>query len=187
MTKNEALAIFQINDIIKLPERINDILFGDKINRDKLYLDLIRIHKGDMSYDWFQQVYEEELSERKNKSQDFTPKEVSELESLLIGPKNGLIHEPTAGTGGLIIQYWWNIANKYFPWDFKPSSCIFSCWELSDRSIPILLLNLSIRGIMGEVFHGDVLENEAKNRFVLINENDDAISFSDIVIDNSIN
>ena len=97
-----------------------------------------------------------------------------------------MVHEPTAGTGGLLIQYWWNKARAKLPWKFKPSTCIMSCWELSNRSMPLLLFNLSIRGIMGEVFHGDVLENSAKARYVLLNERDDALAFSDIVRDDSI-
>lgn len=90
------------------------------------------------------------------------------LETQLTGAREGVIHEPTAGTGGLIIQYWWELASKQLPWRFKPHTCIFTCWELSDRSIPILLLNMAIRGMMGEVFHGDVLENVAKARYVLL-------------------
>lgn len=54
------------------------------------------------------------------------------------------------------------------------------CWELSDRSIPILLLNLSIRGIMGYVNHGDVLTGEIKQRYILLNPTDDTLAFSEI-------
>ena len=108
------------------------------------------------------------------------------LEAQLTGAREGFIHEPTAGTGGLIIQYWWVLASKQLPWRFKPHTCIFSCWELSDRSIPILLLNMAIRGMMGEVFHGDVLENVAKARYVLLNEQDDGLAFSDIVRDDRV-
>ncbi len=99
------------------------------------------------------------------------------LETQLTGAREGVIHEPTAGTGGLIIQYWWELASKQLPWRFKPHTCIFTCWELSDRSIPILLLNMAIRGMMGEVFHGDVLENVAKARYVLINACNKALPF----------
>ena len=186
MKKDEMLHLFGVNDIRLLPDRIMDILTGERTSRDDLFRDLIRRHGGDLSYDWFQEVYEEELSERRKKGQDFTPREVSILEALLTNAPEGFIHEPTAGTGGLIIQYWWNLASKQYPWRFKPHTCIFSCWELSDRSIPILLLNMAIRGIMGEVFHGDVLENEAKTRYVLVNEYDDALEFSDIVRDDDI-
>jgi len=56
-----------------------------------------------------------------------------------------------------------------------------TCWELSARSIPILLLNLSIRGIMGYVYHGDVLENEVKQKYILLNRKDDTLAFSEII------
>lgn len=55
-----------------------------------------------------------------------------------------------------------------------------TCWELSSRSVPILLLNLSIRGIMGYVYHGDVIENTIKQKYILLNKNDDALAFSDV-------
>lgn len=169
MKKDELLTVFGTHDIRTLPECIMSLLFGDQEVRDDVFRELIRCHAGDLSYDWFQEVYEEELSERRKKGQDFTPREVSMLETQLTGAREGVIHEPTAGTGGLIIQYWWEMASKQLPWRFKPHTCIFTCWELSDRSIPILLLNMAIRGMMGEVFHGDVLENVAKARYVLPN------------------
>ena len=56
-----------------------------------------------------------------------------------------------------------------------------TCWELSARSIPILLLNLSIRGIMGYVYHGDVLTKEVKQKYILLNRKDDTLAFSDII------
>ena len=56
-----------------------------------------------------------------------------------------------------------------------------TCWELSDRSLPILLLNLSIRGIMGYVYHGDVLEGTVKQKYILLNRTDDTMDFSEIV------
>mgnify|MGYP003252558675 FL=1 len=186
MKKDELLTVFGTHDIRTLPECIMSLLFGDQEVRDDVFRELIRCHAGDLSYDWFQEVYEEELSERRKKGQDFTPREVSMLETQLTGAREGVIHELTAGTGGLIIQYWWELASKQLPWRFKPHTCIFTCWELSDRSIPILLLNMAIRGMMGEVFHGDVLENVAKARYVLLNEQNDGLAFSDIVRDDRV-
>ncbi len=58
-----------------------------------------------------------------------------------------------------------------------------TCWELSSRSIPLLLLNLSIRGIMGYVYHGDVLERTVKMKYILINKEDDTLGFSEIIKD----
>lgn len=173
------------DDILNLPGRIMEIVTGDRSERDEIYREAIKLHGGDLSYDWFGELYETELAQRAKNKQDFTPRQVSEICALLT-ETDGVVHEPTAGNGSMLIQYWWNRASKKLPWKFKPSTCIASCWELSDRSIPFLLFNLSIRGIMGEVFHGDVLENSAKARYVLLNERDDALAFSDIVRDDSI-
>ncbi|WP_368155247.1 N-6 DNA methylase [Alistipes onderdonkii] len=173
------------DDILNLPNRVMQIITGDKSKRDEIYREAIKLHGSDLSYDWFLDIYMEELAKRKDNKQYFTPREVPDICAILTGT-DGIVHEPTAGTGGLLIAYWWNKASTKFPWRFKPSTCIVSCWELTDRSIPLLLFNLSIRGIMGEVFHGDVLENSAKARYVLLNERDDALAFSDIVRDDSI-
>ena len=98
MKKDELLTVFGTHDIRTLPECIMSLLFGDQEVRDDVFRELIRCHAGDLSYDWFQEVYEEELSERRKKGQDFTPREVSMLETQLTGAREGVIHEPTAGT-----------------------------------------------------------------------------------------
>lgn len=183
--KDQYLKIFEIDDLADLPSAVMRILFGDTEQRDCVYRKLLRLWNYDLSVEHFSKVYEQELSERKDKKQDFTPQQVSELCAMLT-QKEGIIHEPTAGNGSMIISYWWNMAKKLPPHLFKPSDCIISAWELSNRSLPILLLNLSIRGIMGEVYHGDVLEQKYKNRYVLLNEENNPIGFSKIVINNEI-
>ena len=140
----------------------------------------MRMNGYDMSYDWFQELYENELSERKQKKQDFTPNTLGVLCSKLTG-QLGSIHEPTAGNGSMIIADWWQRCRKFLPYEHFPSQHIVTCWELSSRSIPILLLNLSIRGIMGYVYHGDVLENIVKQKYILLNAHDDTLGFSDII------
>lgn len=40
---------------------------------------------------------------------------------------------------------------------------------------------MSIRGMMGYVYHGDVLENRVVQRYILLNETDDALAFSKVV------
>ena len=62
-----------------------------------------------------------------------------------------------------------------------PSQHMVTCWELSPRAVPLLLLNLSIRGIMGYVYHGDVLEQRVMQKYILLNRTDDALAFSDVV------
>ena len=119
------------------------LLEGNLERRDEVYCELIRLNENDMSYDWFQKLYEFELAESKQKGQFFTPKSLGILCSALTG-QSGHVHEPTAGNGSMIIADWQQRRNKVAPWDYFPSQNMVTCWDLSARSIPILLLNLSI-------------------------------------------
>lgn len=180
MTKEQLLRLFSIEDLRNLPEAIMSLLEENNEKRNRTYRKLIELNNYDMSFDWFQCLYETELSERKQKKQDFTPGSIGVLCSELTG-QNGSIHEPTSGTGCLIISDWWQRCLKKMPWEHFPSENMVTCWELSDRSVPILLLNMSIRGIMGYVYHGDVLENRVKQKYILLNKNDDTLGFSDVI------
>ena len=79
MTTNELLCCFGIQDIRTMPETIMEILLGPQQARNDIYKELLKINNYDMSYDWFQQIYEEELSQRKEKKQDFTPNVIGKL------------------------------------------------------------------------------------------------------------
>lgn len=177
---NAIMSVFGIKDCIDLPDAVRKVLGKDRRKRDRIYSQLLEIHGYDLSYDWFQKLYEEELAQRKKNKQDFTPKEVCDIVSK-IANGDGTVHEPTAGTGGLVIRNWWQTIHRKLPWEYFPSEHQVSCWELSDRAVPLLLLNLSIRGMMGYVYHGDVLENEVKQKYILLNSKDDALGFSDVI------
>lgn len=181
MNKDDCCRIFNVEDIIDLPQAAMNIVMGDRERRDAVYREQLSVNRYDMSFDWFRQLYEEEFAQRKKQKQDFTPVEVSDIVAKIALPTVGTIHEPTAGTGGLIISAWWEQCRRVIPWDYYPSQHMISVWELSDRAIPLLLLNLSIRGIMGYVYHGDVLEGTVKARYILLNRSDDALGFSDVV------
>ena len=47
------LDILGCSDIRIMPERIMDIITGDKDVRDDIYRELIKAHGGGMSYEWF--------------------------------------------------------------------------------------------------------------------------------------
>jgi len=181
MNKEDCFRIFHVEDIMDLPQSVMNIVMGDREQRDAIYKELLSVNHHDMSFDWFRQLYEEEFAQRKKQKQDFTPMEVSELVGKIAVPTTGTIHEPTAGTGGLIISAWWEQCRRVIPWEYFPSKHMITVWELSDRAIPLLLLNLSIRGIMGYVYHGDVLECTVKARYILLNKSDDALGFSDVI------
>lgn len=180
MTKQQVIDMFAIEDLRDLPDAVSMLIGKPLEERNDVYKQLLAVNNYDLSRDWFQDVYETELSERKQKKQDFTPNQVGVLTSLLTGNPNGIVHEPTAGNGSMIIADWWNRCQRLLPWQHFPSEHMVDCWELSARSIPPLLLNLSIRGIMGYVYHGDVLEKNIKERYVLLNRHNDTFGFSEI-------
>ena len=180
MTKDECLKFFDIKDLMYLPDAVWTLLNSPTKERDEKYKELIELNNYDMGTEWFQPIYEAELSERKQKKQDFTPKELSKLCSKLT-LQRGFVHEPTAGNGSMIIADWWERCRLRLPWEMFPSENMVTAWELSDRAIPILLLNLSIRGIMGYVYHGDVLEQNVFQKYILLNKKNDGLGFSEVV------
>jgi len=180
MTTKEFLRFFTINDLMELPKAVMNLLERPLEERNERYLELLQLHRFDTSFDWFQEPYEQELAQRKQRGQDFTPPEVGTLLTAIVRA-DGTIYEPTAGNGGLIIRALWDSQRQVLPWQWFPSQHYVECWELSDRSIPFLLLNLSIRGVMGTIYHGDVLEQNVKARYVLLNRKDDALAFSEVI------
>lgn len=181
MNYKQCCEIFGISDITFLPNAAMDIVLGDTQRRNAVYRQLLRVNDFEMGRDWFQEVYEAELSEGKRKGQHFTPGEIPVLLSSIVNLPKGSVHEPTAGTGGLVIGDWWRWCCSMLPWEYFPSERSYTLWELGDRSLPLLLINLSIRGIMAEVYHGDVLEKSCKAKYIVINQTDDAFGFSDVV------
>lgn len=180
MTRQECLDFFGIKDMVSLPEAVWRTIRKPLEERDGIYRRLVALNGYRMENDWFQPLYEEELAERRQKKQDFTPKELGVICSMLTG-QEGSIHEPTAGNGSMIISDWWERCRKGMPWEYFPSRNMVTAWELSERSLPMLLLNMSIRGIMGYVYHGDVLEQRVIRKYILLNRHDDALGFSEII------
>ena len=180
MTVEKCCEIFGIRDVLSIPEAALRIVLGDEAKRHDVYRQLLKANNYDVSFDWFQKIYESEMSEGKRKGQHFTPREVYRLVSEITGNESGAVHEPTAGTGGLIIGDWWRKCSAVNPWRWKPKEHPYVAWELSDRAIPILLLNLSIRGIHAIVYHGDVLEQTIFAKYYIENVNNDPLAFSKV-------
>lgn len=188
MTKDQLYRLFNIEDLQDLPEAVMQVLEGDINYRNNVYAELLKLNYNDVSYDWFQNIYEEEIAQRKQNKQDFTPNSIGVLASRLTGAPEGIVHEPTAGNGSMIIADWWEKSRRYvFPFNHRPSDSLVDCWELSNRALPILLLNLSIRGMMGYVYHGDVLTREIKTKYILLNRKNDTLAFSEIIKDENLN
>lgn len=180
MILNDINKMLEITDSYQAPERIMNILKGDKLNRVKIYFSFLNYFKYDVSYDWFHEYFEDEHADRKNNKQDFTPKCLSELVSKLMGSDIGITYEPAAGTGSMLITNWFNHRENIHPFEYKPNNHLIVAGELSDKTIPFLLFNLSIRGISGIVFHGDTLRNEYEAVYILTNIHNSPCDFSTV-------
>lgn len=62
MNKDDLFKVFLINDLMDLPNAVTKILDMNLEDRNKIYRELIRLNDNDLSYDWFQEVYESDLS-----------------------------------------------------------------------------------------------------------------------------
>lgn len=169
--------ILEIDEVYKAPSRMMEILF-DKEERERVFKEFLE-HEHDVDYEWFQQYFEDEQADRKNKKQDFTPKSVSQLLTRLTGTGNTYF-ETAAGTGGILIQTWDYHRRRTTPFTYKPSDYWYHTEELSDRALPFLLFNYLIRGMNGIVVHGDALTREIKNIYFIQNSKDDFMLFSDL-------
>lgn len=145
MNKDDINRIFNISESFQLPRRIMDVLFSDDKNR---ILDELMSLGEDLDHDWFTEYFEVNHANKSKMAQDFTPRAVADLLAGLL-PEAKTVGDVCAGTGGLTIGYW----NRH-------PEASFVCYEISERAIPLLLLNLTIRNIEGGVFRMDILTGE---------------------------
>lgn len=180
LTMAQINEILEINEAFKAPSRMMEIVF-DRDLREKTFRKFLNIN-NDISYDWFQGYFEEEQADRKKHKQDFTPASVSNILTKIIGmdQKNGMNMDVCSGTGGITIEKWWSDCIKQVPWEYYPHEHLYWCEELSDRAIPFLLFNLSIRGMNAIVVNCDALSRVAKGVFFIQNDLDDPFGFSTV-------
>ena len=145
MKADDINRIFNISESFQLPRRIMDVLFSDDKNR---ILDELMSLGEDLDHDWFTEYFEENQANKSKMAQDFTPRAVADLLAGLL-PEVKTVGDVCAGTGGLTIGYW-----------SRHPEASFVCYEISERALPLLLLNLMIRNIEGEVFRMDILTGE---------------------------
>lgn len=117
--------------------------------------DFMNLGEG-LDHDWFTEYFEEQHANKSKMSQDFTPKEVAALAAGVAG-KADKVADICAGTGGLTISVW----NQNHDTEFV-------CYELSNRAIPLLLLNLAIRNIRADVVRTDILTGEEFEKYRVI-------------------
>lgn len=154
MLTNEVINdILDIKESYQLSEKLMQIL-KDKETREAVYERLLT-HENDLSFDWFTNYFQQEHADRNKLKQDYTPDCLCTIMNNL-SESAERIADICAGTGGLTIKHWNKNKDSYF-----------HCEEISNASISMLLLNLSIRGIEGTVFHGNSLTNEYEHIYKL--------------------
>lgn len=181
ITVEQVNNILGVDDTYKQPAKLLSLMLDEekRVETFRKFLEL----ETDMSYEWFQQVFEDEHADRKNKKQDFTPQSLSELMARLVSDDSRTYFESTAGNGGMMIQAWQHhrVTCPNF-WAYDPKSYWYQVEELSDRSIPFLIFNMAIRGMNGAVLHGDSLEREFKNVYFIRNMSDEYGGFSEVIV-----
>ena len=174
--------ILAIEDSYQAPDRIMDILLNDENERNAVFGKMADLFRYDYSKDWFFEYFQEEHADRHINKQDFTPPCISSIISkvIKIDKKPSIIYEPSAGTGQMIIKDWEITRRKQMPWEYQTIEHIYVCSELSVKTIPFLLFNLSIRGICAVVFHMDTLMNNIFDVYILTNKFNDHLRYSDV-------
>lgn len=180
MIMNDINRMLDITDSYQAPERLMSILMGNEDRRINVFRNFLDYFKCDVSYDWFHEYFEDEHADRKHQKQDFTPKCLSSLVSKLMGSDTGITYEPAAGTGSMLITNWYLQLYNVHPFDYEPNKHLIVADEISDKTIPFLLFNLSIRGISGIVFHGNTLTGKYKAVYILTNERNSPVCFSTV-------
>lgn len=174
--------LLEIDESYKAPEKMLKLI-SDKKTAVPLFFKSLEAFDYDLSYEWFNDYFEEEHADRKNKKQDFTPTCVSRLiAEMMKTDSGGIIYEPACGTGSTIIQHWYQDRMKYSVWNYNPMRTLYYCEELSDRTVPFLLFNILIRGMNAVVIHGNTLTRKAKNIYHCFNSDNNAMGFSDLYI-----
>lgn len=138
--------IFGIDESFKLPNRLMEILF-DEQKKNEVMDSFMEIGET-LDHDWFTEYFEEEHSNKSRMHQDFTPRSITDIITRMSG-KGLRIADICSGTGGLTISVWNNNKDGWF-----------HCEEISERAIPLLLFNMAIRNMTGEVVNCDVLNGD---------------------------
>ncbi|UQS85821.1 SAM-dependent methyltransferase (plasmid) [Apilactobacillus apisilvae] len=168
-----------VNESYQAPDELLKIML-DKTRREQLFKKFLAVNH-DVSYDWFQDYFEQVQADRKKKKQDFTPNSVSKLTHNLVGNSDDYF-EACAGTGGMLIKRWNDDRMQHTPFDYRPHMYFYRVEELGDSAIAFLIFNFAIRGMDGTIFYGDSLSRECKQVFFIQNDMDEPLKFSNVNI-----
>lgn len=170
--------ILNVKEAYQAPSKMLELMLDDS-QRNGIF-DQFLEHEQDMSYEWFGKYFEDEHSDRKVKKQDFTPDSISKLMVSLTGVSDSY-YEPAAGNGGILIKHWDAQRKKESPLFYDPRKHWHTLEEMSDRSLPFLIFNMSIRGMNGVVLHGDSLTRKFKDVYFIRNNSNNFLGYSEVI------
>ena len=180
MTTEDINKILNISESYQATSKLMKILFDEDM-KNEIFKKFLEI-EHDVSYDWFVDYFQSEHADRKGFKQDFTPKTVTQLMTLLAGDKTNNYFESACGSGSILIKHWNQTRLKVNPFEYDPRNYWHHLEEYSDRVLPFLLFNMAIRGMNGIVMHGDSLERKFKNVYFIRNNSSDFLRFSEVII-----
>ena len=181
LTNDQINQILEVNDSYKQPAKLLKLMLDEKtrIETFKKFFEL----ETDMSFDWFQEAYEIEHAERKDKKQDFTPRSIGKLLNEIAQKESThSYYEVAAGNGGILIQAWQKHRINGNFWSYNPMEYWYQVEELSDRSLPFLIFNMAIRGMNGAILHGDSLTREFQDVYFIRNMSSQYGPFSEVIV-----
>lgn len=150
MTTDAINQLFGIQESFELPEILLKKLLN-KQSKDELCRDIMQFD-FDINNDCLRDYFQTNNANRSNLKQDYTPDCLCQLIGKLI-PDTEKVIDICAGTGALTIGINQNIQ--------------YQCEELSSMSIPVLLLNLALRGLNATVLQKNVLLNKVEKVYKL--------------------
>lgn len=152
MTNDDFNKLLGITESYKMPGRLMEILTGDNVAQ---FYDAFLELNSDLSHDVLRDYFQEEHGDRGKLKQDYTPDSLCELVKHLAGEKGDTL-DVCAGTGALTISCDNGEAHR--------------CEEVSERALPVLLLNMGIRGMKGTAALKDVLTGKAVREYEMMPE-----------------
>ena len=168
-----------VDDSYKAPESLLNKLLDEEA-RPKLFDEFLKIEQ-ELDRDWFVDYFQEEHSERKRFSQDFTPLPISKLLNQVVENSRSYF-ESAAGSGGLLISAWDQNRAEACENRLDSRAYWYQVEELSDRVVPFLIFNMAIRGMNGVILHGDSLERRFKEVYFIRNESTEFLRYSEVFV-----
>ena len=148
------LEIFEAKESESFSETVMRVLFSP--NRNAL-LDKYKELFPNLKEDELRSCWQFWHADREYKKQDYTSTPLATLcAKLLIDDGGHVLYDCCSGSGTLTVAVW-----------SLNQDVIVVCEELDSEVIPLLLFNLAVRNIQGEVRNGDALTGETKKAWQL--------------------